>query len=329
MPTNLPAEYYQVEERYKAAETPQERIRLLEELISTVPKHKGTDHLRADLRRKLSKMKEAAEGGQRGGAARHVSAYHVEREGAGQVVLVGPPNTGKSALLRALTNAEPEVADHPYTTWGPTPGMLDFHHVQIQLVDLPPLNPDYIDAEMMDLIRRADLLLLVVDLQGLTLEQIEVSLELLAAQRIVPAWRKDVEEGHAIYRKRLLVVANKCDDAALDEDFAVLHELLGAEWPLVAVSATRSRGFEALGQAIFDQLALIRVFARPPGREVDRTAPFVLARGSTVADFAAKVHKDFLEQLKSARVWGSGAFDGQTVSRDHVLADGDVVELRL
>ena len=125
------------------------------------------------------------------------------------------------------------------------------------------------------------------------------------------------------------MVANKCDDAALEEDFEVLYELLGDGWPLVAVSATQGRHFEALGQAIFDQLALMRVFARPPGREVDRTAPFVLTRGSTVADFAAKVHKDFLEQFKSARVWGSGAFDGQVVSRDHVLADGDIVELRM
>jgi len=329
MPTNLPAEYYQVEERYKAAQSPQERIRLLEELISTVPKHKGTDHLRADLRRKLSKMKEAAEQGPRGGAARHVSAYHVEREGAGQVVLVGPPNTGKSALVEALTTAAPEVAAHPYTTWGPTPGMLNFHHVQIQLVDLPPLNPDYVDHEMMDLIRRADLLLLVVDMQGLTLEQIDASLELLAAQGIVPAWREDVGQERGIYRKRVLIVVNKCDDETLEEDFAVLHELLGGDWPLVAVSATHGRHFEALGQAIFDQLALIRVFSQPPGRDADLTAPFVLPRGSTVADFAAKVHKDFLEQLKSARVWGSGAFDGQAISRDHVLADGDIVELRL
>lgn len=327
MPTNLPAEYYQVEERYKAAESSQERIRLLEELISTVPKHKGTDHLRADLRRKLSKMKEAAVHGPKGGAARHKSAYHIEREGAGQVVLVGPPNTGKSALVRALTNAEPTVAEHPFTTWGPTPGMLDFHHVQIQLIDLPPLNPDYIEPDMMDLIRRADLLLLVVDLQGPTLEQIEASLDFLAAQRVVPTWYQEAA-AERVLTKPALVVANKCDHEALDEDFAVLCELLGDAWPLVPVSATQGRHFEALGRAIFDRLALMRIYSRPPGQEVDRTAPFVLARGSTVADFAAKVHKDFVEHFKSARVWGSGAFDGQIVSREHVLADGDIVELR-
>ena len=149
------------------------------------------------------------------------------------MVLVGPPNTGKSALVRALTNAEPEVADHPFTTWEPTPGMLDFHHVQIQLIDLPPLNPDYIEPDMMDLIRRADLLLLVVDLQGPTLEQIEASLELPGCSADRSNLAPGLRPQRRALTKPILVVANKCDDEALDEDFAVLCELLGDAWPLI------------------------------------------------------------------------------------------------
>ena len=152
MPTNLPPEYYEAEERFRAATTPAEKAERLEELLSTIPKHKGTDHLRADLRRKLSRLKSEAQS--KKGATRQVSPYHIDREGAGQVVIAGPPNTGKSALVNALTNATPEVALHPYSTWTPTPGMTLVDNVQIQLIDTPPLSEEYVEPELLNLIRR-------------------------------------------------------------------------------------------------------------------------------------------------------------------------------
>jgi ribosome-interacting GTPase 1 len=327
MPTNLPPEYFQVEERYKAATDPQERIRLLEELISTVPKHKGTDHLRADLRRRLSKMKESAQ--KQKGTARHASVYAIEKEGVAQVAVIGPPNAGKSALVTALTNASPDVEPFPFSTWTPTPGMMEVGHVQIQLIDTPPLNRDYVEPAFLDLIRRSDLVLLVIDLQADTIDQLESSAAFLEAHHIVPAHFIDRYEERYRYRFRpFLVVVNKADDEARDEDFAVLCELMCGEWPMVAVSASEERGLETLKWAVFERLSLIRVYSKPPGKEADLTAPFVLKKGSTVEEFAGRVHKDFLENLKAARIWGSGAFDGQMVSRDHVLQDGDVVELR-
>jgi ribosome-interacting GTPase 1 len=158
MPTNLPPEYFEVEKRYRAASSPEEKAACLEEMLGTIPKHKGTDKLRADLRRKLSKLKDAAR--TRKGTSRQVSAFHIDKEGAGQAVVIGPANVGKSALVAALTNATPEVADYPFTTWTPTPGMMPVEDIQVQLIDTPPLNSEFVDPELINLIRRADLILL-------------------------------------------------------------------------------------------------------------------------------------------------------------------------
>lgn len=328
MPTNLPPEYFEIEERYRAAKTTEEKIAWLEELIATVPKHKGTDHLRADLRRRLSKLRGQAQ--TRKTVSRQVSAFHIDKEGAGQVVVVGPANVGKSALVSTLTNATPEVADYPFTTWTPTPGMMQVENVQIQLIDTPPVNRDYVEPEMLNLIRRADLILTVVDLQAYPIQQLEDTISFLEKHRIVPRqWRERYTDERRLTFIPLLVAVNKNDDESLDEDFEVLCELMGDEWPLIPVSATTGRNLERLKWAIFDGLEIIRVYSKPPGEEPDLNAPFVLKKGSTVAEFAGQVHQDFLENLKSARAWGRAVYDGQRVGRDYVLQDGDVVELRI
>ena len=328
MPTNLPPEYFEVDKRYRAASSPEEKAACLEELLGTIPKHKGTDKLRADLRRKLSKLKDAAQ--TRKGASRQVSAFHIDKEGAGQAVVIGLANVGKSALVAALTNATPEVADYPFTTWTPTPGMMPVEDIQVQLIDTPPLNGEFVDPELINLIRRADLILLVVDLQTYPIQQLEDATGFLEEHSIVPFHLKDrYADQRRLWLKPLLVLVNKDDDESLDEDFEVLRELLGDEWPLVPVSAATGRHFERLKQAVFEELEIIRVYSKRPGKAPDLDAPFVMQKGGTVEEFAGKVHQDFLHNLKSARVWGSATYDGQMVSRDHVLQDGDVVELRI
>jgi len=328
MPTNLPPECRELEERFRAAESTAEKIACLEELLSAVPKHKGTDRLRADLRRKLSKLKAAPKGGK--GASRRVSAYRLDREGAGQVAVIGPANVGKSALVAALTNANPEVADFPYTTWMPTPGMMPMEDIQIQLVDTPPLDREYTDPDLLDLIRRSDLILLVVDLQTDPAGQLEETIAILEERRIVPEHLKDRygEERRMVF-KPLLVLANKADDDSTDEDFEILCELLDDDWPVLPVSATTGRNLDRLKWAVFERLEVVRVYAKLPGKEPDLDAPFTIKKGSSVEEFARSVHLDFFEKLKAARVWGSTAFDGQMVQRDYVLHDGDVVELRI
>lgn len=327
MPTNLPPDYYEAEKVYKEASTPQEKAAALEELLSTIPKHKGTDHLRADLRRKLAKLKESAEAARKKGGG-FATAYHIDREGAGQVVLVGLANTGKSALVQALTNAEPEVSPAPFTTWEPTPGMMPVENIQVQLIDTPPFQAEYVDPELINLVRRADLLLIVVDLITYPVQQLEETLEILASHRIIPAEMLVGEPERRYSYPPVLVLVNKCDSDEDEETFHIFCELLDTPLPCLPVSAETGRNFDALKQAVMARLRVIRVYARPPGKEPDFTAPFVLKQGSTVLDFARKVHKDFSKNLSAARVWGSSQFDGQKVQRDYVLADGDIIELR-
>lgn len=327
MPTNLPPEYFEAEKHYKAATSPAEKVAALEELIGTIPKHKGTDKLRADLRRRLSKLKAAAQ--TKKSVGRQDSAFHIDKEGAGQVVVIGSANVGKSALVTALTNASPEVADFPFTTWKPTPGMMPMENIQIQLIDTPPLNRDYLEPELLDLIRKADLVLLVVDLQADPVKQLADTVAVLAEHRILPCQRRDQNNSQqrGLTFIPFLVLANKCDDEGADEDFEIFCELLEDDWLLLPASATSGRNLELLRQAVFEQLGIIRIYSKAPGNEPDFTAPFVMKKGGTLEDFAGKIHKDFVSNLKAARVWGEGVYDGQMVRRDHVLHDGDVVEL--
>jgi len=328
MPTNLPPQYFEAEKRYKEAKDPAEKVERLEELIGTIPKHKGTDHLRADLRRKLSKLKTAAQPRKKG--ARRDPAWTIPREGAGRAVLIGCSNAGKSALLAALTNAEPEVSEAPFTSWTPTPGMMLVENVQIQLIDTPSIDRDYLEPMLMDLVRSADLILVVVDLDADPNQQLERTLDLLAAQRIHPLrWKARFEDGVRRNFLPVLVVANKGDDASDDENFQIFRRLLDEDWHSIAVSARAGRELGRLRMAVFERLEIMRIYSRAPGREPDLNTPFVMRKGGSLQEFAALLHHDFYDKLKSARVWGKGVYDGQLVARDHVLHDGDIVELRI
>jgi hypothetical protein len=328
MPTNLPPDYFQVEKRLREAESPAEKIALLEEMISIVPKHKGTDKLRADLRRQLSKLKDEAQ--TRKQHSTHQSAFHIEREGAGQLVVIGPTNVGKSALVVSLTNASPEVSETPYTTWRPTPGMMLVENIQVQLIDTPPMDRDFIEPGLFDMIRRADLTLLMVDLQADPLQQLQDMLTLLEEHRIAPVQHKgNYPEGARMAFIPVIILVNKCDDESMDELFEVCCELMEEEWTRLPISAATNRNLDVFKRLIYQKLDIIRVYAKPPGKEADLEKPFALKRGSTVTDLATKIHRDFYDKLKSARVWGSTMFDGQMVPRDYVLQDGDIVELRI
>jgi len=328
MPANLPPQYFEAEKRFREAKTPQEKIEVLEEMLAIMPKHKGTDKLRADLRRKISKFKTQPQ--QKKGVSRRESAYAIDREGAAQIVVIGPANVGKSSLVATLTNATPEVADFPHSTWKPTPGMVPYENIQFQLVDTPPISLDYMEPGMADLIRRADILVILLDLHGDALQQLDDTLWLLRELRIFHEGEpipEDLKKPPLI--KKMLLVVNKVDQQKDEEDYDVFLELSETHLPSVGISTRTKRNLTAFIERIFDISAIIRVYTKAPGKEPDLTAPFIVPEGSTLEELAAKIHKDFLDKLKFARIWGKEVFDGQMVQRDYVLQDGDVVEMHI
>lgn len=328
MPANLPPEYFEAEKRFKQAGTSSEKIAALEELLSTIPKHKGTDKLRADLRRKLSQLRKDAITRKKGGRG---DLYVVEKEGAAQIALVGFPNSGKSSLLSCLTNANPLIATYPLSTLTPLPGMMPFEDIQFQLVDLPPIGNEATDGWVSGILRYADVLLIVIDLTEDPDIQAELLIEQLRRWNIYPTAkteiRKSVEKTSPGVLKKTIIVGNKLDLIVQKDNFIKLENTFGQLYRCIAVSAWEKENLEELKRAIFEVSGVIRVYSKPPGKEPDLSTPFTIPEGSTILDLASFVHKDFLFHLKYARVWGSAKFDGQRVEKNHILHDRDIVEL--
>jgi ribosome-interacting GTPase 1 len=326
MPANLPPDYFAAEQRYRTAKTPADKIACLEEMLMVMPKHKGTDKLKADLRRRISKHRQEAQ--TKRALSKRDLAFRVEKEGAGQVVVIGPANTGKSSVVAVLTNARPAVAEFPCSTWRPMPGMVTVRGMPIQLVDTPPLDAEHVEPELFELIRHADLALIVVDLATDPMAQVERTVSILEKRRIIPRHLQERYTEPVVWSALpFLVLANKYDDESCEENVEIFGELAGETWPFVAASTTTGRNLEKLREALPVAMQIIRVFSKPRGKDVDLNDPFVVRKGCTVEEFASKVHQDFADQLKVARIWGTGVYDGQMVQRDHVLQDGDVVEL--
>lgn len=326
MPANLTPEYRDAERAFKEASTPTEKIAALEHMLAVIPKHKGTEKMQGELRHRLARLKQDVEHGRKSGPARGAPVYHVEKEGAGQVVLAGAPNTGKSALVCQLTHAAPEVADYPFTTRIPTCGMMPFEDIQIQLVDLPPVDAQFGEPWVPQTIRSADAVLLVVDLAALELlDEIENTVALLGKAKILLGQHAALPYG--CVAKPALVVANKVDLPSARGNFEAFSELYAGRFPALAASAKTGEGLEELKRAAFEMLGVLRVYTKEPGKKPDLTKPYVLRAKATVAELAGRVHKDLLANLKYARVWGHGKFEGQMVHRDHELADRDIVEL--
>jgi hypothetical protein len=325
MPANLTPEYKRAEERYRSAKSPEERLEALEEMLRVVPKHKGTDGLQADLKARISKLRKQPTSR----AGKSTFSHMIPREGAGQVALVGPPNAGKSALVAALTRAVPEVADYPFTTREATPGMMPFENVAIQLIDLPALSPQHVEPWVFDLVRTADLCWIVVDGRW-PIEGLDDTVALLADRHIGlrPIGEElAVRELERVVRPALLVVTG-IDRREVSASLDAVDELLERRWPICGVSTVSRAGLDSLPGRTFAALNVIRVFTKQPGKPVDpKSTPFTLPRGATVENLAVRIHKDLLANMTFARAWGANLFDGQTVHRDHVLSDGDIVEI--
>lgn len=315
MPANLPPTYYKLKHEHEAAKTDAERLVLLEEMLRIVPKHKGSEKVVADLRRRIARIKKgaAATGGKKG--ARRGYSEHIPKQGAGQIVLLGPPNGGKSQILAAFTKAKPTVSPTPYTTTTPLVGMLPYENIQFQLIDTPSLMPDFVSPTVLTLARNAELVLIVLNLASdELLDDLEMVLAVLA------------EAG--IREEKPLVVANQLDATDADARLEILSEFYGQSVQLYPISAQTGAGKEELSKALYGALDILRIYPKAPGTPVERDAPIVLPIGATVLDAATGLHKDFAE-FRFARIWGPHWHDGQPVSRNDVVYDGDIVEFHL
>ncbi|AZR72269.1 GTP-binding protein HSR1 [Anoxybacter fermentans] len=324
MPANLTPEYLAAEEAYRNAKTVEEKIAALEEMLATIPKHKGTDKMQADIKRRLSKLRKA--GDNKKGGSRQYDPYLVEKQGAGQVVLVGFPNSGKSSLVKSLTNAKVKVAPYPFTTPLPQPGMMPYEDILIQLIDTPPITEEGIPGPFTTTIRNGDLLLLLTDLStDECIDQLQMILKFLKEKRIL---RKELIEGVSAFTiDECIVIGSKADDEKSQERLEIIKELIPDSPDILPISTETGLNLDKLKELIFKKLKIIRIYSKVPGKNPDMDRPFILKEGSTVLDFARQIHKDFAENLKNARVWGSARFDGQAVPQDYQLKDRDIVEL--
>lgn len=330
MAANLTPQYMEAEEQYKKAQTAEERLLYLKKMFALMPKHKATDKLQADIKAKISAAKEDVEREKKTAKKGGVS-YKIPKQGAGQYVILGAPNAGKSALVDKLTKAQPEVAPYPFTTHSPQAGMMEWEDVKIQLIDMPPITADFMEGFVSTMVRTADAAVLMIDLSDDDCPfAAEAVIERLADTKTVLIGTPPEEKPDpGIQYIRTLIVANKIDVEDAQDRLEIVQEMFANRFPIQTVSLETMENFEELRNKLFDFLQVIRVYTKQPGKPADMTSPFTCPINSNVETLAGLVHKDFLEKLKSARIWGHGVHDGQSVGREHILHDKDIVELHV
>ena len=324
MPANLTPDYLKAEQGFKSATTNEEKILALEKMLAVIPKHKGTEKLQAELKRKLSHFKEAATQKKIGS---HTDIFHVPKGGAGQIVLLGMPNSGKSSIVAALTNAKVNVASFPYSTNAPVPGMVEFEDIKIQLVDMPPITADVVAPGQVGTYRNCDIIAIVIDLSSDVDEQLKVCLDFLESRNLLISDETEAtdENGNALGKKAFCICTKS--DIAKEGALEHLKQICKYPFEFVPIAAEEFEGLEELSRKMFELLNIIRIYAKPPGKPADMVDPFTIPIGSTVMDLAIHIHRHMAENLKSARKWGTGVHDGQQVQRTHVLSDKDIIEL--
>ncbi len=388
MPVNVTPEYLKAEDAYKSAKNPKEKLIALELMLSTIPKHKGTEKMQLQIKRNLSKLKKEVEKEKelkKGGSGG--TSFFVRKEGAAQVALAGLPNSGKSTILNKLTGRDVDIGHYAFTTVKPTPAMLQYKDIQIQLVDMPGLIEGVslgkgMGGPLISAIRAVDVIVIIVDLSVDPLKDLELILRELEAKGLrinkkVPniEIQKLPTGGIEIIGENFLVECNSQDvkkvlqeervhnaiitikepvtltdifevlDSSLEYKKAIIvgtkGDLPGSKeglqklesnvtnFKIIPVSAINNVNLDILPAEIFSILDIIRVYTRSPGGQIDNEA-MPMKINSTALDAAKKVHKNLYKNFKFARVWGESAkFDGQRVGPEHVLRDGDIIEIHI
>ena len=326
MAANLTPQYLEAEADFKKAQTAEERLECLKRMYALLPKHKASEKMQADLKTRMSDLRKEVEQEKKNPKKVSVS-YKIPKQGAGQFVLLGGPNAGKSRVLSRLTRATPEVAPYPFTTREPQAGMMEWEDVRVQLIDLPPITADFLESYVSSMVRSADAALLLIDLgddDGPFAA--ETAIERLTQNKTVLAGENPAENPDpTIETTRTLIVANKSDLPGALDRLEIVREMFGERFTIHLCAAETGVGLPELREAIFRFLKLIRVYTRQPGKPPDMTSPLpVLSHASGHGGPGPSRFCPWPEIGAS----GTGSH-GQTVKRDHVLHEGDVVELHM
>ncbi|MBD3286349.1 TGS domain-containing protein [candidate division WOR-3 bacterium] len=305
MPANLTPQYREAEQRYREAITNEEKFAALKEMFALIPKHKGTEKMQADIKKKLSRLEKEMRNKPKTATSRRERMYNIPKQGAGQIGLLGAANSGKSSLFFALTGADSVIASWPYSTPHPVVGMIIYENIQLQLIDMPPMISEHTEPWQWGILRNADVVMAVFTADKEPEKQIN-------------AINKKIRQYHL---GNVLWVATKIDR---------LPDGSMPRFPVEArfTSPQQLVGLEELSRAAFDALNIVRVYTKQPGKEADMNDPVILKKGSVLMDAAYHLHKDFAENLKYARLWNREA-DGIRVARDYVMQDGDIVEFHI
>src|SRR5262249_8962880 len=255
MAVNLTPQYLEAEAEYKRAQTAEERLECLKRMWALVPKHKASEKLQAQLKTKLSAAREEVEH-ERKGPTKGGASHKIPRQGAGQVLLVGGPNGGKSRLLTRLTRATPEVAPYPFTTREPHAGMMEWEDVRVQLIDTPPITADFLEGYLSSMVRAADGCVLVVDLgddDGPFAAEAVVE-RLAHVKTVLTGQPPPPPDDPSVHHSKTLLAANKLGAPGAADRLEVVRELYGQRFPIHALDAESGQDLEDLRSAIYRSL---------------------------------------------------------------------------
>ena len=327
MPANLTPQYQKAEESYRKAQSPEEQIDSLQEMLKLIPKHKGTEKLQADLKSRLKEAKSQLQAEKK--SPKKGLSYRIPHQGAGQVILLGAPNSGKSRLLAELSNSQPEVAAYPFTTREPMPGMMPWEDVKVQLIDTPPITDSHIEPYLTGMVRSADMALLCFDgsSDNAPQETAVVIGQLESRKTFLSDKTGFDDDDFSIVRVKTLLVITRGNDPDCETRLELFYDLVTNRFEIVTVELDSEESRENLRNSIYESLGMIRVYTKAPGKPADYKDPYSIREGGTVEDVALQVQRELAEKLKFAKVWGKSVHDGQSVGREHALCDKDLVEL--
>jgi len=309
MPANLPPQFFELQKKLKKTSETEEKILILKEMLAICPKHKGTEKVQEDLKRKIAKLKKEVQREKKG--KRGIDFYTVLREGAGQVVIIGPPNSGKTSLVNLLTRSQFKVADYPFSTTLPQPAMMPFENIQIQLVDTPPLTKEFCPGWMKNLILNCDLILAVFDLADPEIEN-----KIKEIEEILKNWKIE---------KEVLFLGNKSDILEKEKQRKIL-ENTEIEF-LISTKKPENEKISKIKKKIFEKLKIVRVYSKKPGKEPDFERPFIFKKGTKLLDLIEEINPQILSKFKKAKLFRKNLPHPKIVGKEYELKDEDIIEI--